>query len=171
MTTFEEQQFEMIENLTEELGEKESKIIELEKMIEVYRTERIIQADREFVKTTFIKYCKTFNYLENDDIYEVCEYFEEHISNYYPSNYPSDYHKVFVMMLYEILDVKDYDLKSESEIRDDFKYEVGEEEYEEKWKDDEIDDIIFHLDYETNVMYYKLPFDNEDGEKVWWLIS
>ena len=171
MTTFEEQQFEMIENLTEELGEKESKIIELEKIIEEYRTERIIQADREFVKTTFIKYCKTFNYLENDDIYEVCEYFEEHISNYYPSNYPSDYHKVFVMMLYEILDVKDYDLKSESEIRDDFKYEVGEEEYEEKWKDDEIDDIIFHLDYETNVMYYKLPFDNEDGEKVWWLIS
>ena len=54
-----EQQFNMVQTLTEELCEKEDKIILLEKIVDDSIEEKKEFLDREFVKDTYIKYVKT----------------------------------------------------------------------------------------------------------------
>ena len=64
--SLEEQQFAMIENLTEELGEKETKIMELENLIEKYQNLKKFQKmklvnDKSF-KVSKFQSCKASNF-------------------------------------------------------------------------------------------------------------
>ena len=127
--SLEEQQFAMIENLTEELGEKETKIMELENLIEKYQKEHKIQADREWVKTTFIEYLQEGG--EADFVPEIWDFFKNKVNHHYPG---SNYYKIFVMMLEQIIGLSEHDLKTEEEVRDDFQYLV-DDYYENRWKD------------------------------------
>lgn len=162
-------EFNMVLRLTDELSAMDDKVAELNNIIDKMKKENIIQADREWVKTTFIEYCRQGG--DVDCHSDIWDFFEGYIPNFYPGS--SDrYFKIFYMMLEEILGFFDYDLKTENEIREDKMYDVGEEEYNAVWKDRTIDDIIYADEYGGDMYnhYKEIPFDNE-GHRVWWLIG
>ena len=158
-------EFNMVLRLTDELSQSDDKIIELERIIEVYKKDTMNVHKVLWVKDTFIEYCMS-GYAPSNH-FALCEFFRDRIIERYNTNHPSDCYEVFVKMLTEILEIDVCFLKTECDIRDEIKCEAGEEEYDEKWKDADIEDIIFYHEYELNSMFYKLPFKNNSGEKVW----
>lgn len=159
-------EFNMVLKLTDELSAMDDKVAELNKIIRQYEEDNIIQADREWVKTTFIEYCRDGG--DVDSHCDIWDFFEGYIPEFYYGS-PNFHFKIFYMMLEEILGLFDYDLKTESEIREDFMYNVGEVEYNNQYINKDIDVIIDGMD-NFNYHFKEIPFDRE-GERVWWLIS
>lgn len=164
-------EFNMVLKLTDELSAMDDKVDnlkeenkDLKNKLDCANMENKLNFDRLWIKNIYIKYLERGG--SSDSFSDIWDEYEEEINN---SDYSNKY-EMFVLMLHEILGVWDYDLKTESEIREDFMYDVGYKEYDDEWRHIDIDDIISHIEDNSNNYYKEIPFDNE-GERVWWLVG
>ena len=162
--------FNMVQHLTNELSTLDDKVDKLQNenddlkyRLDNANKENKLNTDKLWIKNTFIEYLQRGGDIDSHT--DIWDNFEIEIDN---SHYLNKY-EIFVMMLHEILGLFDYDLKTESEIREDLMYDVGEDVYNAEWENKSIRDI---LDYnmDENCLHFKLlPFENE-GERVWWAL-
>lgn len=157
-------EFNMVLKLTNELSAMDDEVDDLKKRLDSANEENKLNTDKLWLKNIYINYLEKGG--ESDCFGDIWDDFEYEINN---SHYYNKY-EMFVLMLNEILGVWDYDLKTESEIREDFMYDVGYKEYDDEWRHIDIYGIITHIEDNSNSYYKAIPFDNE-GDTVWWLVG
>ena len=163
-----EQAFDMVEKLTEELVDKEQRIMELEKQLKNTQEEN----KKNYIEKITLQHVATFYHdLHPDGVNYIhaFDFLDEQLDRY-----GDDKYKMFVDAIEFILGIQEHQLFDEDEIR---------EIYEDLYNDEEltgdklelIEDIIecledfdcgSHSYYELNV---NKPCDGrEDGIRVWY---
>ena len=153
-----EKSFEIIQNITEELCDKEKRIIDLEKQLKKTEEEKV----KYYIeKLTLQRVSQFYDGLHPDgvSVADAMSFLDEHLDCY-----GNDKYKMFVDALEYILGIGEHQLFDENELR---------EEYEETYCNSglgpciDIEDIVEWIENYTGDYYYELNVDKPDGTRVW----
>ena len=169
----------IIENLTEELGDKELRIMELEKQVsKLLKENRDMDNEliaRKIYGNSDIKYT-----LEHGCLYELYEEIHKELTirGYSPKS--TMYKDMFIVMCRDVLEFDYFELVEPTEVRADFKSEITLEYYIECWRmeDDleqadidynqcEFEDMLENLNQMTDWQYFKTEMRSEKGEVIY----
>jgi hypothetical protein len=163
-----EQAFDMVEQLTQELVDKEQRIMELEKQLKKTEEEKV----KYYIeKLTLQRVSQFYNGLHPDgvSVLDAMDFLDEHLDMY-----GDDKYKMFVDALDYICGIQEHQLFDEDEIREIYEDLYNDCEFAGD-KLDLIEDIIECLeDFDGGShSYFELNVDKpcdgrEDGIRVWY---
>tara|TARA_R100001594_G_scaffold148551_2_gene204022 strand:+ start:594 stop:1679 length:1086 start_codon:yes stop_codon:yes gene_type:complete len=153
-----EEAFDMVQNLTEELVEKEERLMDLEKQLKTIEEEN---KQNCIEKITLQRVSQFYNELHPDgvSVADAMGFLDEHLDCY-----GNDKYKMFVDALEYILGIGNNSLFDENELREEYE-EMKEDAFE--WRCIDIEDIVEEIENYTGDHYYELNVDKPDGTRVW----
>jgi hypothetical protein len=156
-----EKSFEIIQNITEELCDKETRIIDLEKQVKNTQEENKQNYEDKILLGIYKDLYEDTNISDADvRIHEIMDYFDDKLDGY-----GDDKYRLYKRSL-ELHGIGENGFFDENELREE--YEEIYDHYDDATdKERDIEDIVEWLEQYCGDYYYELNVDKPDGTRVW----
>lgn len=153
-----EKSFEIIQNITEELSDKETRIMNLEKQLEKETKDKMKYYEDKILLGIYKDLYKDSN--ADVRIHQIMDYFDDKLDHF-----GDDKYRLYKRSL-ELHNIDENSFFDENELRAEYE-EIYDhlDDAEEAGRD--IEDIVEWIECYTGDYYYELNVDKPDGTRVW----
>jgi len=149
---------DIIENLSEELGEKEERIMELEKKLEEEKKEKKKYYLEHIVLQKVGKFLCAPELRQFCSVLETMDYFDDQFNDF-----GDDKYNMYILALETSLGIDRNELYDEDEIREAYQETPGFPDIT-----DDVDEMVDFLEEQTGDCFHELNVDKPDGKRVWY---
>jgi len=154
-----EKSFEIIQNITEELCDKETRIMDLEKQLKNTQEENKQNYEDKILLGIYKELYEDSKWAAR--IHEIMDYFDDRLDEY-----GDDKYRLYKRSL-ELHGIGENGFFDENELRAEYEEIKAEDPADSGLRCIIIEDIIDDIEISTGDQYYELNVDKPDGTRVW----